>query len=92
MAEIRILQIEPIARRAGEPTGEFAMFTCDLGPVRMAGCTLRMKPDGSIATYPPRGRGSRAVTINDHHVYAMMTEAACAAYRAAGGVLPADDA
>jgi hypothetical protein len=88
--EITILHIMANPLFAGRGRGAFAVFSCDAGPIRMSGCTLVRRPDGRIDMYPPRTRAPRScVMVRDEVLRAAIVQAACVAYGAAGGTLPA---
>ena len=62
---MRILKIEPTHGVTPSGLRNRAFFDIELSEdIRVFGCKLQQKPDGKYLSFPPSGRGVRAMTFS----------------------------
>lgn len=89
-SDIRITGLTFADRTFDDGARLIALFDCDLGPIRLRGCSLLKTAKGGFTATPPRGEnardpGRRSVVITDESLRHTMMQAARKAYIAFGG-------
>lgn len=89
-SDIRITGLTFADRAFDDGSKLIALFDCDLGPIRLRGCSLVKTAKGGFVAQAPRGEnardpGKRAITITDESLRNTMMQAARKTFIAMGG-------
>ena len=93
MADVWIRGLTLLRPAPGPDDTNLASFSCSVGPVIVSGANLRrFKGNKVLAVLPQCRERHCGFRFAEHGTQTAVTDAAVAAYVAAGGILPADDA